>query len=181
MFKRTLGTVRFRCRLRTTILSGAILLGAAPALADIELRFDEGAPKDRFTLRNAGDCAIENAEVTIDLSGSAGRLVFDVTGGGAGVEVFQPFEVVEGEGALGALPEIGDGDDAVTLAVTSLAPGAAIAFTIDVDDTLKVREITVTDSEIAGGTVRVSLPGTTVSGTFSGSNVVRVALRDCSG
>ena len=152
---------------------------AGHALADIEVRFIEGAPKDRFELRNAGDCAIEEADVVIDLSGSAGALVFDVTADGAGVEVFQPFEVVEGAGALAALPDVQDGDTAIALAVTRLGPNGTIAFTTDVDDTLEGREITVTDGEIEGAAVRVTAGGMTSSGAFTGTDAALIRLDSC--
>ena len=159
----------------------ALCFTAGAAMADIEVRFDEGAPKDRFTLRNAGECAIENAEIVIDLSGSAGALVFDVTAEGAGVEVFQPFEVVEGADALSAMPEVRDGDTAVALAVQRLAPGGAIAFTIDVDDTVNAREITVTDGEIEGAGVRITAGETTGGGSFDGSDMAIMPLDACVG
>ena len=89
----------------------------------------------------------------MDLSTSQGALIFDVTNQGAGVEVFQPFEVVAGQDAFSAMPTIVDGQNLVELPISNLRPGANIAFTIDVDDTLGGREITVTGSEISGATV----------------------------
>ena len=168
-----------RARLLATLFAAALGLCASDALADVEVWFIEGAPKDRFELRNTGECAIRDAGIVIDLSGSAGALVFDVTAQGAGVEVFQPFELVEGANALAALPKVRDGDTATALRIGRLAPGGAVAFTIDVDDTLKGREITVTDGEIEGATVRVTAGGATASGTFTGTDAALVSLDAC--
>ena len=68
-------------------------ISSAPVQADIVVNFVESAPKDRFVIENTGECEFENLVVEIDLSGSAGGLIFDTTATGAGVEVFQPFEV----------------------------------------------------------------------------------------
>ena len=69
---------------------------AMPAAADIRVDFIEGAPKDRFEIANTATCALGAVEVVIDLSGSAGALVFDTEEAGQGVEVFQPFALVDG-------------------------------------------------------------------------------------
>lgn len=132
------------------------LLACAPtaALADIVVNFDEGAPKDRFIIENTSACPLPETELVIDLAGSAGKLIFDVTGTGAGVQVFQPFELVEGAEALRRVPDVGDGDRSVALDMVDLAPGGRIVFTIDVDDTIGAREITVAGSEIAGAVIR---------------------------
>ncbi|MGR3636402.1 MAG: aggregation factor core [Shimia sp.] len=121
--------------------------------ADLSVRFVEGAPKDRFEIKNVGACALTASTIQLDLSTSRGALIFDVSNSGAGVEVFQPFEVVSGQDAFAEMPSVVDGQNAVDLKISKLNPGANIAFTIDVDDTLGAREITVTGSEIAGATV----------------------------
>lgn len=148
-------------------LALALFLASAPTAADIRVRFIEGAPKDRFEITNTGACAVQRTAVTIDLSGSAAGLIFDVTGAGAGVQVFQPFELVAGAGALDELPKILDGDTRLSLSIRSLAPGAQIAFTIDVDDTLDKHGIIISDSEIEGAVVQVVSAAATVSGRFS--------------
>ncbi len=133
----------------------ALPLTAATGQADLHVRFIEGAPKDRFEITNQSACAISSSTLTLDLAPSQGALIFDVTGSSAGVEVFQPFEIVSGRGALSTLPTILDGQNAVDLPISTLASGASIAFTIDVDDTLGAREITVTGSEISGAMVKL--------------------------
>ncbi len=156
-----------------------VLLLATPALADIRVDFDEGAPKDRFTILNTGDCALNGATVTVDLGGSAGKLIFDVTGSGAGIEVFQPFEAVSGADLLTALPAVGDGDTALSLALRSLAPGDRVTFTIDVDDTTSGYGIMVSGSEITGASVRVDAGGTISEGRFGRDAVARVTMAPC--
>ena len=125
----------------------------APAMAEVRVDFIEGAPKDRFVVSNLGTCPLKAADVSLDLSGSAAGLIFDVTASGAGVEVFQPFEVVKGEQYLTALPVVRDGDRRIELQIDGLPVGQSVVFTIDVDDTAGEREITVSDSEIRGATV----------------------------
>ena len=69
-----------------SILTATVGLFAATSLqAGVQIRFIEGAPKDRFVLTNVGACEVETSTVKIDLSQSAGRLIFDVTDKGAGV------------------------------------------------------------------------------------------------
>lgn len=138
------------------VTSICLAMSASPALADLSMIFVEGAPKDRFELRNTGTCPIGALQVALDLTGSAGALIFDTSDRGAGVQVYQPFELVQGADALVQSPVVGDGDKVILLDIQSLAPDQVIAFTIDVDDTLSSRQITVTDSEIEGAQVSAS-------------------------
>ena len=155
------------------------LLFATSAQADVLVRFSEGAPKDRFTITNMVDCPIGPIEVTVDLSTSASGLIFDVTSNGAGVEVYQPFELVAGEALIDGLPRVEDGDQAVSLQITGLEPGARVAFTIDVDVTLGERAITVNGSEIAGASIKVAVNGDVATGVFGEDATAQVALADC--
>ncbi|MEL7117273.1 MAG: aggregation factor core [Pseudomonadota bacterium] len=148
---------------------------AAPAAADIRVDFIEGAPKDRFVILNTSACALDAFRIEIDLTGSAGALVFDTTEAGQGVEVFQPFDLVDGADLVAEVPTVNDGDQMVALALTGLGPDQSVAFTIDVDDTLGAREITVSRSEIVGAAVRV---GTDVA-TFDASSVAQLPVTSC--
>ncbi|MEM9344860.1 MAG: aggregation factor core [Pseudomonadota bacterium] len=156
-----------------------ITASATAAHADLRVNFYEGAPKDRFRIENASHCTLAAASITLDLSTSPAGLIFDVTGAGAGVEVFQPFEIVEGAELLATTPSVLDGQSQIQLDVASLAPGQAIAFTIDVDDTLGQRAITVSGSEIEGATVAYDQAGTAVTGTFSSSAEAGIAVAGC--
>jgi len=164
---------------RSICAAAASLLPVLPAYAGVQVRFVEGAPKDRFVIENVGTCAVQASTVRIDLADSTGRLVFDVTAAGAGVEVFQPLEFVQGSEALRALPSVVDGQDAIALEIAALAVGEEISFTIDVDDTIGQREITVTGSEIEGGTVSYLKGSETTSATFTKDAVAKVAIADC--
>lgn len=155
------------------------LILATPAAADIRVAFDEGAPVDRFTILNTGACPLGAAVVTIDLAESAGRLIFDVTGAGAGIEVFQPFRVVAGGASLSGLPTVSDGDRAVALGIRSLGAGERVAFTIDVDDTTSARGIMVAGSEIVGASVRVAAGGDVAEGRFGTDSTAQVGLGGC--
>ena len=149
--------------------AAAMTLWSSAAFADLKTSFSEGAPKDRFTFSNTSNCNLENAKVTLDLSGSASGLIFDVTGKGAGVEVFQPLQIVSGASALASVPKVKDGDNRIVFNVKRLNAGEEFAFTIDVDDTTGGREITVNGSEISGASVKLSSAKHTGSGRF-GSN-----------
>lgn len=151
------------------MITTVLLMAATTSQADITARFIEGAPKDRFEVTNAGGCALPAGDVTIDIGTAPAGLIFDVTASGAGVEVFQPFELVAGGENLSTLPQVADGDQAIRLPLTGLAPDATIAFTIDVDDTSSNRQITVNGSEIAGATIRASFGNVEASGTFDTS------------
>ena len=161
------------------ILLAAVMLTAAPALADVQVRFIESAPKDRFEITNLAACPLRKTDVTIDLSGSAAGLIFDVTGSGPGVEVFQPFDLVSGADALSKLPDVVDGDTAVTLKISELGPNQRLAFTIDVDDTAGRREITVSGSEISGAVISVADGLTTNSATFDATRTALVTTARC--
>lgn len=152
------------------------LMGALPALANVEVTFREGAPKDRFVIANTGNCATGPVDITIDLSGSDAGLIFDVTNSGQGVEVFQPFVLVSGKSFVSGAPVVKDGDNKVTLKLSDLVKGKPVAFTVDVDDTAGGREITVSGSEIAGASISVSGGAAAV---FGSNAVAKAKAPDC--
>ncbi len=161
------------------LITTALFFAASTAHADVTARFIEGAPKDRFEVINTGDCPLPTGAITIDIGTAPAGLIFDVTATGAGVEVFQPFELVAGGQNLATLPQVVDGDQAIRLPINSLAPGDAIAFTIDVDDTGSGAQIIVDGSEIAGATIRASFGATETSGTFDTSAQATLQLATC--
>lgn len=165
--------------MRLVLATAAAVLAASQAFADLSVRFIEGAPKDRFIFAHQGECATGPVMLTVDLSGSAAGLVFDVTGDGAGVEVFQPFELVSGDARVVASPVVRDGDTALSLGISDLVPGEEIAFTIDLDDTIGAREITVSKSEIVGASVRVTAGDKTSVAPFGSDARTLVALPEC--
>lgn len=149
------------------------------AIADMVVSFDEGAPKDRFTFTNTGACAIQNAMITLDLSSSKSGLIFDVTGSGAGVNVFQPLEIVSGADALQRIPEIKDGDNQIVFDIRMLRAGQNISFTIDVDDTMGGSETIVVNAEIEGAKVVFSQNNASVSGFFDSNAGMTLPLPVC--
>ncbi|MGO4909337.1 aggregation factor core [Pseudorhodobacter sp. W20_MBD10_FR17] len=154
-------------------------LCAAPSFADVRVQFLEGAPKDRFIITNEGTCDIGPAKLIIDFAASNAGLIFDVTGAGAGVEVFQPFEVTEGADLLASLPVISDGDQTATLSMNGFGTGQKIAFTIDVDDTKGTRAITVSNDEINDATVSLTAQGKTAVATMGAKAEVVLSTAAC--
>lgn len=163
----------------------AMLIMSPLSQAHIEIHFQESAPKDIFSLENLSKCTLQNILLEIDLEGSLGRLIFDTTASGAGVEVFQPFEVRQGSMALTSSAQVADGDTALSVRIDQIMAGETVSFTIDVDDTLAIGElgnIRVTGSEIEGATARLkAMSEESLEATFS--NNARAILElplDCS-
>lgn len=165
---------------RPILLAAISTLLAAPTFADVIVSFDEGAPKDRFTLTNAGDCPLGKMTVVLDLGASAAGLIFDVTEKGAGVSVFQPLEFVAGQEFLMSVPEVRDGDTRLELSIDTLGPGQSIAFTIDVDDTAGSSATMISGAEIQGARVLVGNGTPIAQARFSRDAVARVAYNSCS-
>lgn len=145
------------------------LAGAAQAAdcTGASLRFVESAPRDRFELV-MGTQALR--AVTVDLRGSAGRLIFDTADGGTGVEVFQP---LRDEGGTTA-GDVADGAEVVTVALRDARAGGRAAFSIDVDDRMTssdLGQIRVTGGEMEGATaIFETEDGTQLKAVFDGRN-----------
>ena len=145
----------------TLYLCIALMTLALPAQAAIEVSFIEDAPKDRFVIVNTSACTLADLQIMIDLGPSTGGLYFDTTDAGAGVQVFQPFEVTMGDIKLlqqnGEREHgVGDGQTALTVQIAQLAPGARAEFTIDVDDTVvnsRMGQTRVATEEIVGARI----------------------------
>ena len=157
---------------------GAVVI-SSPSLADLEVQFIEGAPKDRFVITNVGNCALSSGQFEIDFTTSNAGLIFDVTGSGAGVEVFQPFAVTAGAQNLLSQPSITDGDQRAMLDMSGLGVNETIAFTIDVDDTNGTRAITVADSEISGTTYSFHADGNTYTSVMTAVAQVTLNTPNC--
>lgn len=159
----------------------ALICAAFPtfALSDIQVSFRDGAPKDTFRIVNMAGCATGPVALTIDLNPSAGKLIFDVTSAGAGVEVFQPLELVRGSNFLAGVPDVVDGQKTLVLDIVNLPPNGEIAFTIDVDDTIGAREITVNGSEMGGSLLMLQAASTSTDAVFDTSAIARVQTPAC--
>ncbi len=145
-----------------------------PTFADVTVRFQEGAPKDRFVISST--CAVIQLDMRINLSQSAGSLIFDVTGAGPGVEVFQPVEVQSGDARVAPVL---DGDQTLSLTIAAIVPEADVIISADLDDVLtnsSLGQIRVSGSELDGATIDVVLGGQLQRATFeNGSNAVTFA------
>jgi hypothetical protein len=136
-------------RQRPGVLWVALLLSALPLVAqaapacvqEVSMVFIESAPRDRFEIRNDSSTGQHIQRLTLDLSPSSGKLIFDTIEGGTGVEVFQPFRVETGEARLRGSPVIQDGSERLTLDFTRFEPGQRFVFSIDVDDQLSASEL----------------------------------------
>ena len=151
--------LRFVCLIVLTFLNLAGAIGlSASQLTSLAVTFSESAPKDSFTIVNVGTCKLGNLQFRLNLASSQGRLIFDPTASGAGVEVFQPLEITAGQSAIEEISEVRDGSQGLTIKLRNLLPGAKVAFTVDVDDTLpreksQLGQIRVSGAEIAGAKV----------------------------
>lgn len=166
--------------MKTHLLAVAIMSISTPSVSDVIVQFDEGAPKDRFTITNSGTCPLTDATLLIDLGASAAGLIFDVTELGAGVSVFQPLELVAGRDFLSDIPQVRDGDNRLELPITSLTPGQSIAFTIDVDDTAGTAATMVSGAEIQGARVLLGAGPSPVEAVFLDNAVAQVVYDSCS-
>ena len=153
------------------------------AYAGMTVKFVESAPKDWFSITNNSDCGLMDIKVTVDLSNSVGQLIFDTTGSGAGVEVFQPFEVREGSITLDSGYDVVDGDRMLMLNIGVLNPGDTASFTIDVDDTRPRSELgqtRVSSSEIDQARVSVMVgDGQPAEAVFDATSQAEVLLGSC--
>lgn len=162
-----------------------VALFALPTIGwtNLQVEFVESAPKDWFAIKNVSGCEIVDLDVTIDLRQSVGKLIFDTTGSGAGIQVFQPFEVREGKVALVSSKRVADGDEQLTVNIMSLAPQATASFTIDVDDTVPSGALGMTmiaGAEIEGATVSLLLTdGHRSSGIFGDNSKAVIELPEC--
>ena len=159
-----------------------MLMSASVVHANVIVEFIEGAPKDRFVVTNTGQCLLQGLRVDIDLINTTGGLIFDTTATGAGVQVFQPFEVSSGDIALNVKARVNDGDTELSITVASIQPMASVGFTIDVDDTVRNSErgmIIVSAAEMEGGMVTVTQGSFASSGVFGRNSSATVIMASC--
>lgn len=163
------------------LITAALLSAFLPSagMAGLKVTFGDGAPKDTFRIANTSDCATGPVTLTIDMTTSTGKLIFDVTNAGAGVEVFQPLELTKGASFLNTVPEVQDGQQTLVLDISNLPKGEEIAFTIDVDDTIGAREITVTGSEMSGSALMVQSASLAADAIFDAKATAIVQTLAC--
>jgi hypothetical protein len=171
-------------RVAALALSAVSLAVFTPAThANLQVQFAESAPKDRFSFSNLGVCSLKDVVLTIDLAQTRGKLIFDTTATGAGVEVYQPFETSSSTVKLVGSSSVADGETSLTIGIDTIGTGEIVSFTIDVDDTLPQSQlgmIRVTGSEMQGAKVTVSAQGLPVSSTmFGASSSTVLELPEC--
>lgn len=89
---------------------------------DLNVKFVESAPRDRFVISNNSTTNVEIISASIDLSTSQGNLIFDTEDGGTGVEVFQKFRSETDQVKLVASPEVNDGDNQLDMSFNWICP-----------------------------------------------------------
>jgi hypothetical protein len=164
------------------VIALLLLFSTSLVNANIMVNFLEGAPKDRFVVTNTGQCSLQALQVDIDLTDTAGELIFDTTATGAGVDVFQPFEVSSGDIRLNGKARINDGDKVLSIIISSIQARASVSFTIDVDDTLANSErgmTIVSGAEIEGGRVTATHGSLGGSGTFDRNSNASINMPKC--
>ncbi len=162
------------------ILAGLAL--STPAAAQIEITYVDAAPTDIFEITNLSACPSGTMDLTIDLEGSQGGLLFDTTPRGLGVQVSQPLVITEGTAFLAALPQVSDGARQITLSIADLPGQSMIGFTIDVDDTLPQSQngqTRVSGSEMAGAQVRLSGAAVAQTAAFEPDGRAVLMLNTC--
>jgi hypothetical protein len=169
-------------RLGIFLVTLTLATHAAPACVhEVSMVFTESAPRDRFEIRNDASAGQRIQRLTLDLSPSAGKLIFDTIDGGTGVEVFQPFRVEPGEAKLKGAPVVQDGSDRLTLDFTRFEPGQRFRFSIDVDDQLTASDmgqIRVSGREMEGAVLTAVFgppggTGTELQARVDGTNRAR--------
>lgn len=169
--------------MRVLGLGAAVILAwCGQAAAELQVRYFEGAPKDRFVIENLSGCALGEFSLEIDLRPSAGGLIFDTELDGAGINVAQPFELVAGGGQLAGRSEVGDGEQTLMLRFAGLERGAPVIFTIDLDDTLPSgsTQTMVQGDEMIGAVVRFQAKGLSpLEGLFDATSQAILPVSAC--
>ncbi|WP_420405590.1 hypothetical protein [Nisaea sp.] len=162
----------------------ALILSALPAAAeDLSVSFTEASPVDLIIVENRSECDLYDFGLQIDLRSSAGGLVFDISEGGAGASVYQPFEVLEGRTSVRSFTPVRDGDRVASILFGTLEAGQRVIFTVDVDDTAadSAWGQTVIDGvEIAGAAIVITMVGEAPStSVFLPDGQATARLRGC--
>ena len=170
--------------LTLTLAAAAILtIITAPANADLLVRFEEAAPKDRFVVTNDTGCTFARGVLVISLEPSPRGLLFDTVRGGAGENVAQPLEIAVAENVDVVTAPVVDGAHSAKVAFNGFPPEGRLVITVDVDDSDRSGPLGVqmiSNSEMAGALVRVVLEGGVAgAAVFNAEGEARVAAPGC--
>ena len=184
----TPGEVNFRCHMRQFITAigvmTVLMLSVQASQAEFSATFVEGAPKDRFVLKNETGCELRDGSITLDLRPTTAGLLFDTVPAGAGENVAQPFEIARAEGVNATVSNVRDGATVARLQFSRFASGGEIEVTVDVDDSVRSgpRGVQMIDaSEIVGARVIVAhRSGVLGQANFDRQGQSRFELAGCS-
>lgn len=161
-----------------TALSSSSIASQAANCIHIETQFIEGAPRDRFIVKNQSTNDMSIRALSLSLSTSAGKLIFDTQKGGNGVEVYQQFRSESTAIELISAPQLADGAEKLTLDFANFNKGGEYTFSLDVDDRLTnsdLGQIRIAGSEMNGAAITFSVIDTAgknyvLDATFDQSN-----------
>ena len=145
-----------------TFLTALLSLLPSAALADLAVTFIEASPSDLFIVENLNDCEYYDFGMQIDLRSSAGGLLFDISEGGAGASVYEPFGIAEGRDSVRSFAPVTDGDRVASILFDRLEGRGRVIFTVDVDDTLPeglYGQTVIDSSEIVGAMIVITTVG----------------------
>ncbi len=141
--------------LLTLVPHGAIACG--PRLL---VEFYESSDGDLFEVTNKSEAPWSVKTLTLILSGSSGRLIFDTASGGPGASMPAPLNVVSGDVGFAGASQVDDGGEVVALTFSAFLPGRMFLFSVDVDDRLAdsgYGQADVSDGEMEGASVHAEM------------------------
>ena len=167
-------------------VSLALLLLVFPiydADARLLIQFEEDAPRDRIRVDNQTNCPLGPFVLEINLSGSAGALIFDTLPAGPGLNVAQPFQVAKGAEFVTRVAPLQDGDQRAAVAFAGMGRKAEVVFTADLDDRVPTGPLgstMIAPSELAGASARAVMEGaTSYAAVFDASGRAALDLPSC--
>lgn len=158
------------------MIRALLLLLAGPALAqDVDVRFQDGNPYDRFIVFNRG-CPLTDFVILLDFTSSAGGVLIDTVSGGPGARDPMAVQLIEGDASL---DPVRDGDQMLRLRVASLPNLAALVVTMDVDDSIGLVEedrVFADGADVAGTTVTITLHDTITTASLDPTGQATLTL-----
>lgn len=170
-------------RSRTLAVAAMLIITTVAASADLLVRFEEAAPKDRFVFSNNTECTFGRGVLVIELARSPRGLLFDTVEGGAGENVAQPLEVAVADHLAVVTAPVADGARSAKVAFDGIPPEGRLVITVDVDDSDRSGPMgpqMISNSEMEGARIRVVLHGSMArDAAFNAQGEARIAAPDC--
>ena len=166
----------------STVLLTTLPYGASACGPRLKVEFFESSDGDLFEVSNVSQVSWSVKTLTIILSGSRGRLIFDTASGGLGASMPAPLYVISGDVGFESASQVDDGGETVALLFNAFLPGRRFVFSIDVDDRLDPSgfgQADVSDAEMSGASAvaeMVNSNGRTsqIKGVFTDSAIARL-------